>query len=222
MRPAQLNDTVQRGLGRAARALGAWCDAFRPRGVVDPLQASNRFLKLQASFFAPGKAFVKPDGYGHAGWWALLDSAYTRPGDYILRPSSRAGAADGGTWFVASQQSLMPVLCVRANRVVRGARPGSAELAGVNLYGGVTAATAVPLFSGWPASVLSDGGGGLDRTNLPADAPAESWRVLLPKIEGIVLRGGDLLYDDLGRTGVVSAAELTELGWRLVVRQATT
>jgi hypothetical protein len=30
------------------------------------------------------------------------------------------------------------------------------------------------------------------------------------------------MQDDLGRTAVVGAAELSELGWRLTVRQVTT
>jgi hypothetical protein len=35
-----------------------------------------------------------------------------------------------------------------------------------------------------------------------------------------MLRASDLMVDDLGRNGVVAAAELTELGWRLAVKQA--
>jgi hypothetical protein len=30
------------------------------------------------------------------------------------------------------------------------------------------------------------------------------------------------MTDDLGRTGVVAAAERTDLGWRMLVKQATT
>jgi hypothetical protein len=38
----------------------------------------------------------------------------------------------------------------------------------------------------------------------------------------VVLRPADLMIDDLGRNAIVSAAELTELGWRVSVKQATT
>jgi hypothetical protein len=38
----------------------------------------------------------------------------------------------------------------------------------------------------------------------------------------VVLLNGDLMTDDLGRTGVISSAELTDLGWRMLVRQTTT
>jgi hypothetical protein len=76
--------------------------------------------------------------------------------------------------------------------------------------------------------VLAAGVGG--RGALPADAPgviggAGGWAVLLPafSLNGakLLLRTGDLATDDLGRTGVVSTAELTSLGWRIHMRQAT-
>jgi hypothetical protein len=100
--------------------------------------------------------------------------------------------------------------------------------AGVNSYVGVQQLTASALLSDWPASVLAAGAGG--RGALPADAPgviggAGGWSVLLPASpiggNGVTLRTGDLATDDLGRTGVISTAELTYLGWRLHVRQAT-
>ena len=52
--------------------------------------------------------------------------------------------------------------------------------------------------------------------------PSPYWTVLLPAFPGVVLRPADLMTDDLGRTAVVAAAELTDLGWRLSVKQATT
>ena len=46
--------------------------------------------------------------------------------------------------------------------------------------------------------------------------------MLLPAFPGVVLLPADLMTDDLGRSAVVSAAELTALGWRLTVKQAIT
>jgi hypothetical protein len=57
---------------------------------------------------------------------------------------------------------------------------------------------------------------------LPGDTMASYWNVLLPAFPGIILRTGDLMSDDLGRNGVIATTELSELGWRLAVRQATT
>ena len=45
---------------------------------------------------------------------------------------------------------------------------------------------------------------------------------MMPAIPDVILRPSDLMADDLGRNAVVSAAELTDLGWRLTVKQVTT
>jgi hypothetical protein len=139
-----------------------------------------------------------------------------------VRRESRHGAADGAIWFIAAQQPLLPILCVRAARVVSFTRPATTTTSGVGSYGGYTRASANALFTGFPASVLNADIVGIDPTDLPADAIPESWQVLLPARPEVVLRTGDLMSDDLGRNGVVSSAELSDLGWRLLVKQTTT
>ena len=148
----RLQDRISRGLGAAARALGSTTDAYRPSGVADPLAPKNRYLRLHTAFSATDGKFlgqtrtVPP--YGRAS----LISAYTRPGDYLVQHS--------GTWFVAAQQRLLPALCVKANRVVSFARAAAPTTNGLNAYGGVTLATATPLLTNWPASVLGVAGSG--------------------------------------------------------------
>ncbi|MCW3477658.1 hypothetical protein [Limobrevibacterium gyesilva] len=219
MGAGRVQDMVRRGLGRAAMALGEPCDAFRPDGARAPVTAANRFLRLPASFAPPGEGYARPPAYGQALWWGIFDAAYTRPGDYLRR-------GDGAVWFIASQEPLLPVLCVRAERVVDLLRPAGAVQPGLNSYGGVVLAAAETLLAGWPASVLAGGGGGggggggMRDAGLPGEAPAGSWVVLLPAVAGVALRRGDLMTDDLGRTGVVASAELSAPGWRLVVKQA--
>ncbi len=208
-----LQDTIARALGRAARIAGIWCDAYRPAGVGNPLAPANRFLRLNALLTPDTGDLRRPVGYGRATWSAILDTAYTRPGDYLVAPT--------GTWFIAAQQPLLPVLAVKTTRTLSFSRPAAPLAAGLNTYGGLTMATATPLTGPFPASVLAAGTGGAD-AGLPADATPGAWTVLLPAIADVVLRNGDLVTDDLARAGVVSSAELTDLGWRLLVRQATT
>jgi len=222
MQADRLRDLIRRAYGRAAFTLGDWCHAYRPSGVADPLHHRNRFMLLQAAFVSPRPDNDRPVGYGMATWWGVFDSAYTRPGDYIVQEESRPGAADDATWFIAAQQPLLPVLCVRAPRVVSFTRPASTTDSGVASYGGYTSANADALLTNFPASVLNADILGLDPTDLPSDAIPESWQVLLPARPEIVLRNGDLMSDDLGRNGVVSSAELSDLGWRLLVKQTTT
>ena len=213
MDPVRLEDTVARALGRAALVAGAAFDLYRPVAALDPLAPCHRILRLKA-LLAPDNGNPRQAvGYGHPTWQAMLDAAYTRPGDYLVGRS--------GTWFIAAQQRLLPVLAVKTTRQATFSRAAAPLVAGLNRYGGLTAASATPLTGAWPVSMLAAGSGGQD-AGLPADTPPGTWTILLPAIPGVILRNGDLFADDLARTATVASAELTDLGWRLVVTQATT
>ncbi len=214
MDPRTLEDRVRWGLNSAARAIGVDTHAYRPSGVAEPLAPANRYLRLRAAFTAPDGRFAHPNGYGAALWYGVFDAAYTRPGDYLVQ--------DDAVWFVAAQQRLLPVLCVRTNRMVSLWRAAAPSNAGANNYGGLNPATNTPLLTNWPASVLGAAGRGRPDADLPTDSSIPYWTVLMPAFPGVTLLPADLLTDDLGRNAVVAAAELSELGWRLTARQATT
>jgi len=206
----RIDDLIQAGRGRAAIAIGDWHDLHRPTDAVAPLQGATTIMRMPA-FFTPSEA--RGVAYGHPLFEGVLDASYTQAGDYLVGPTY--------TWFVASQQQFLPVLCIKATRMLSVQRVVPAQGVGLGCYGGLQRAQALPVLTGWPASVVSHGFG-MDRVNLPADAQLGGWSVLLPVLPGIVLRTGDLVTDDLGRAGVVSWAELSDLGWRLFVRQAAT
>lgn len=214
MDPSRLEDRIHWGLNVAARATGIDTDAYRANGDSDPLASANRYLRLRATFAPEDGQFRRANAYGAVLWQGIFDAAYTRVGDYLVQ-----GRA---VWFIAAQQRLLPTLCVRANRVVNFLRPAPPTRSGVNDYGGVVTATNTPLLTGWPASVLGASGRGRPDTDLPTDSSIPYWTVLLPAIGNTVLRPSDLITDDLGRNAVVAAAELTDLGWRITARQATT
>jgi hypothetical protein len=214
MDPAHLQDRIHWGLNAAARAIGIETDVFRPSGVSEPLDPRNRFLRLRAAFTAQDGRFAQPSGYGDTLWHGVFDAAYTKPGDYLVQQQV--------TWFVASQQRLLPVLCVQTNRIVTFWRPAAPANTGVNNYGGVAAETNTPLLMDWPASLRGASGGGRPDSDLPSDSSIPYWTVLLPAFPGILLRPSDLMTDDLGRNAVVTAAELTDLGWRIAAKQAIT
>ncbi len=207
-------DLISRGLGSAARAIGLTTDAMRPTGPALPLDPVNRYLRLPTVFADVDGRFSRPVGYGEALSYGVFDTAYTRPGDYLVRADS--------VWFIAGQPSLLPALCVRTNRTVSFLRPAAPALSGLNTYGGADRATLLPLLTGWPASVLVASAGRHPISELPGDASVPFWSVLLPAAAGVSLRPADLMQDDLGRTAIVAGAELTELGWRVAVRQVTT
>lgn len=214
MRQQRLQDRVSWASNICARAAGEWADAYRPSSTSNPLAPVNRFLRLPALFTGAQGRFTKPQGYGDALAHGIFDYAYTKPGDYLVQGDT--------TWFIASQRPLLPALCVRTSRVVSFTRPAAPATTGVNNYGGVTAATTTPLLTNWPASVTGSSGSGQPSAQLPGDSGVPLWTVLLPAAPGVVLLPADLMSDDLGRSAAVTAAELTALGWRLTVKQATT
>lgn len=210
----RLADRIRWGLNVAARSTGAITNAYRPRGAEYPLASENRYLRLHASFCGIGGKFDRPNSYGNALWRGIFDAAYTQPGDYLVQ--------DDAIWFIAAQPKLLAALCVRTNRTVSFTRPAAQTASGVNSYGGVTAATVAPIMTGWPASVLAATREVRPLANLPGDTSVSLWTVLLPACPGVVLKTADLMSDDLGRNGAVATTELTDLGWRLAVRQVTT
>ncbi len=211
MQVRTLQDRIDRGRGTAARHIGAAYDAYRPSSTDHPLTPANRYLRLPAAFMPDDGSFKRPSGYGRPTWLGLFDSAYTQPGDYLSGP--------GGTFFIAAQQSLLPVLCVLATRTLTLSRTAAPTFPGMNSYGGTMLATATPLLVAWPASVLTAGAGAPG--TLPGDANLPSWTILLPATP-VALLPADLIQDDLGRTYVIGTAELTALGWRILAKQAAT
>jgi hypothetical protein len=211
MHQHHLQDRIARGLGTAARHIGEPYDAFRPTSADCPLAPPNRYLRLPAAFSAENPHFKHTNGYGRATWFGIFDSAYTQPGDYLCGPD--------GTFFIAAQPALLPNLCVLTNRVMSLSRPAAPTTPGVNTYGGVLAATAAPLLTAWPGSILTAGSG--SPGDLQSDANIPSWTVLLPDTP-VPLRAADIIRDDLGRTYTIGTCEYSSLGWRILAKQAAT
>lgn len=86
-------------------------------------------------------------------------------------------------------------------------------------YGGTGALTSVAVLSNWPASIVHATGAGLNPLDLPATVAPGSWELLFPTVPGLVLRTNDRITDDLGRTATVTAAELSDLGWRVIAKE---
>lgn len=201
-----LADKISRGMGCAARRIGSQYVALRPVASANPLSSRNRIIKLYAAFNAQDGRFAGVKAYGNPVWWGVFDSSYTKPGDYLV------GAR---TYFVAAQMPLLPVQCILTNRIVTIARPMVVQQGG---YSGLVMETAQDVLAAWPASLLSLSA--RVSGNLP-ETRFGTWSVLLPPLPGAVMRpqAADVLTDDLGRNFVIAAAEESDLGWRLTVRE---
>jgi hypothetical protein len=214
MNGRKLQNRLYLGLGLSARHIGQSNDAFRPSGPFDPLAAQNRFLRLPATFMSSYDRYSQTNEFGNALWYGIFDASYTKPGDYLVTAEA--------TYFVASQSPLLPVLCVRTNRIISISQPiVQANIAG-NAYGGYTSGGSTLLMAEWPASILGGGRTSHSTADLPADQGTPFWNVLVPSLLGVVLSPGDIITDDLGRAAVISGSELTDLGWRIIARMAMT
>ncbi len=209
MDSSRLKDLISRGLGSAARHIGADYDAFRPVSADLPLKPANRYLRLPAAFSSDTNDFHQAVGYGHASWSGVFDSAYTQVGDYLQ--------GRDGTFFIAAQQSLMPTLCILANSTISVFRTFLPQDIGPTGYSGVTRATLRRVLTDWPASILSARVSGSG--DLPSEAAIPLWNILLPRMP-VEIQAADLLYDARGLAYVVASAELGALGWRLIAKQA--
>jgi hypothetical protein len=214
MNGRKLQDRLYLGLGSSARHVGQSADAFRPNGPFNPLDSQNRFLRLPAAFVSASGDDTRANAYGDVLWHGIFDASYTRAGDYLVM--------DAGKFFIASQDPLLPVLCVKTNRVISILQPNAQTTNAGNSYGGYSSGSSAILMEQWPASVLGESRLTVNAANLPTDQGIPYWSVLLPAIARVILSPGDLITDDLNRTAVIAGSELTDLGWRIAAKMATT
>jgi hypothetical protein len=208
----RLQDRLYWGLNRVANKVGRVTDAYRANGISNPLDRSNRFLKLRAAFSRGDGSFTQPVGYENALWRGYFDGSYTRVGDYLVHQNE--------VWFIAAQHSLLPILCVRTNCIISITRRVT-PTTGTSINP-VTGTTSIAVIAQWPASVLGTGTEGRPSTGLPGDTRIPNAIALLPGTHGQILQPADVVTDELGRAAIIVAAEHSDLGWRLNVRSVTT
>lgn len=212
-----LQAKIYGGYAQAAKRLGTPCGQYRPLSALGAALDPANLLRALSASFSPGDAdYGAPSAYGKATWRLLADGSLLAVGDYLARPG-------GGVFFIAGLEPLLPILAVACNRVAGISRPQRLAGAGAAPYGGDTVAGETPLVVQFPLSILQGAKGGKSPVSLPGDVRTPWWTILLPALPGgVVLRGGDVIADDLERRYVISSAEAAELGWRITATQAET
>lgn len=230
MHAEKLQSLIYRGYGKAARYIGTFYDFIRPNAAVMPLQGqgfdgmaaydndlvfdldtAEPYQQVPVSLNAEDFNYSKPNKYGKPLWYGVFDAQASKVGDYLK--------GEAGTLFIATMQRNLPILLVECNRTIAIWRTQQQAGVGAIGYGGNTAATETVLMSGWPASLLIAGRGERTEQYLPGDKKQPNWLLLLPSYLGVVIQNADIITDDLGRRYVVSAAELSDLGWRITCLQ---
>lgn len=212
MNSNHLRDRIAWGSNRVARRIGIQTNAFRPSGPSTPLSPRNRYLRLPAVFTHNPNSFNQAATHGNPICYGHFDHSYTRPGDYLVQEDQII--------FIASQEQLSPVVCVRTNGILTVRRSAAPTGAGGSTYGGLNPTAMTTVIRDWPASILGTSTGGTSHTGLPQDTTVPQWNVLLPTLGTTRLIPGDLVHDGGFLRGSITTAECTFQGWRLTIRQA--
>lgn len=244
---------IWHGYAKAALKVGALYQFYRPNPKFQLEDGGDLLLEDQTPMLVeggfPGAAmfsryvslnaedmkYGRPNKYGKSTWYALMDGAGLKPGDYFIGQSPEDGlqledntqltledqtdllleGVFGDTYFfIAAMQLLLPILVVECNRTISIARPQPQTGKGAQDYSGMTAANEIPFVTGVPCSILQGTKGEKNETALPSDTRSPWWTILLPAAVGRI-KYGDLIIDDLGQRYIVSSPERTDLGWRL-------
>jgi hypothetical protein len=212
---ALIQSKINAGNQKAANALGQSMQWYRPMGnrpAIDPDALMGSILV----YLDPTYAFdaSKPSQYGKPQFGALFDRTLTLVGDYLVGPQ--------GTYYIASQQDLLPTQVIQCNRVVSVLRQtgGQPSFDPAQAYGGGHSKTSwETIYCQFPASVLTKSRGERGDTSLPGDVKLGTYEVLIPTLgyDDTIIKSADRLTDDLGQLYSVSSAEQTPLGWRLLI-----
>lgn len=207
----KIQQKLYKGYAKAAKRTGTVYEHYRPSSANNPLDAGNRLPDLYASLNADDPTFSRPNVFGKATWYGILDGAQCQVFDYVTGIE--------GTLYIAAMQQLLPIYMVDCNRVITIARPSMDTGPGAIGYGGDTEEGEIPLMQNWPCSMLQGSKGEKNEVGLPADAKNPWFNVLVPYVDGVILRTADIITDDIGGRYKLTSAELTDLGWRLTAQQ---
>lgn len=202
---------MHKGYAKAARVVGTTYAHFRPSSASNPMDAANRLADIKMTLNACDMKYSKPNVYGKSTWYGIFDGTQGQPFDYFNGIE--------GTFFVAAMQQLLPILMVSCNRVITIARPSMDTGPGAIGYGGDTEEGEIPLMQNWPCSMLQGSKGEKNDVGLPSEAKNPWFNVLVPYVDGVILRTADIITDDIGGRYKLTSAELTDLGWRLTAQQ---
>jgi hypothetical protein len=211
----KLQGKVYYGYAQSAKRIGLPFSQYRPTSAVSPIGSGSLVGTILASFNAQDMKYSKPNSYGKPVWYCLADGRVMAVGDYFV------GAP--GTFFIASMQPLLPIQAIECNRTVTVFRPQQQAGVGAVGYGGNTAQNQTAIATGFPASVLINAKADNSSVKLPGDTRQAWWNLLLPPIPGnIIIQDADVVTDEIGNRYVVSAAELTDMGWRITMAESET
>lgn len=222
MKAEQIHAKIYAGRGKAALRLGLSYDVWRPVQASDPF--TNQIATIKAAFNAGDNKYKNPNMPGDPIWFGDFDGRLTQTGDYLICSGNHEDIK-----YIAAQQHLLPIIVVECNRSVRLLRSKKSQSVGYVGHSGLDYAATenddilgmAPdnnggKFLGWPCSIILGRGQMRNPEPLPASSAEQTgWQILLPSSVPAVINANDILIDDLGRKYSISAAEQSDIGWRI-------
>jgi len=215
---------INHGLGIAANVLGAAFNQFRPSSQFYPM-SGRPYAVLQAAFDGDPKfSFRTPLVYGKAVVFGIFDATSVLAGDLLF-------SATGGTYFIGGLEPTHSRLCVRCNAMINVTRGAQPVAMGAQAPLNVQEGSETVIAQEWPASILREGRGERGDTSLPDDVKLGGFILLLPSTLPAAMRSGDVISivqwldasaDPMSVRIIVSMAEATNAGWRLLGMEAAT
>lgn len=198
--------------GKMATVFGRPSVVYRPRGSGDPIVPGHVVLTPMVAIDSVNTfKFTTPQSFGKPTFFAAFDARLARIGDYLVQ--------DQDIYFLVTIDDIAPPQLTRCNRRVTLLRTLNTPKAGLMPYGGTTAGNEAPRFMCWPASVLEKSKGDRGDMGLPGDKKFGNVEMILPVSLPDVPRTSDIITDDLSRRFVVTSAEQTFMGWRVLAQQ---
>lgn len=207
---AHIQRLIDRGLAIAARHIGTPYDLYRPIGIDNPLQDSNRIDTLQASFNIGGK--YAGQSKANQLYWQVIAGGQEIPplviGDYLIGDA---------TYVIVARDQLLPPIAVRCTGVMSFSRVVEDTSVGRREY--QAPVPQVPYASGIPVATAIKRESGKPTADLPADASLRGFYAAFFYLPPGTVRTRDTVADEMGRKFQVTAVDVGLFGTEALLEQ---
>lgn len=200
---ARIQQRIDRGLAIAARHIGTPYDLYRPIGIDNPLQPSNRIDTLQASFNIGGK--YTGQGKANQLYWQVIAGGQEAPplviNDYLIGDA---------TYVVVARDQLLPPIALKCTASLTFSRVTPDTSIGRRSY--QAPVPQVPYASGIPAAMNIKRESGKPSGDLPADIALRDFYAAFFCLPDGVVQIRDTAVDENGWNYQVTAVSTGLLG----------
>ena len=211
---ALVDQKIQKGYTKVGKYIGAVYTVYRAQGPHDPISPANVVTQTNAAIDVSAKmTWPRPAVFGQSepDAYGAFDTTGINPGDYFVGPQ--------GTFFLHDIEAFVAYHMTWCNTTVSVFRSEAPDFSDAP-YMADAVLQDVALAQNWPANVILTGRHERTSLDLPGDAKTGYFMARLPVSFPVQVRQNDRLQEPDGGVFLVAAAELTPLGWRLMMVRA--